>query len=59
MRIIIKPIECKRCGHRWVPRKTEVRQCPQCKSVWFDNERGPSGSTNNKTKAADVRVSAL
>lgn len=44
MNIIIKPIECKRCGHQWVPRKAEVRQCPQCKSVWFDKEKRSKNS---------------
>jgi len=39
MRITIKPIICKRCGHKWTPRKSEVRQCPKCKSVWFDCEK--------------------
>ncbi len=32
-------IACKRCGHRWIPRITEVRVCPRCKSVWFDKEK--------------------
>ena len=29
-------LECKRCGHKWFPRKSEVKQCPKCKSVNFD-----------------------
>ena len=27
---------CQRCGHRWIPRKDEVRKCPKCQSVWWD-----------------------
>ena len=29
-------LECLRCGHRWRPRTEEVRQCPKCKSAFFD-----------------------
>ena len=27
---------CKRCSHRWLPRKQEIRICPQCKSAYWD-----------------------
>ncbi len=30
------PLECKRCGFKWIPRKFEVRQCPKCKSAYWD-----------------------
>ena len=40
MKIKINKIECKRCGHTWYPRKVDVRICPQCKSIYFDTERG-------------------
>jgi Zn finger protein HypA/HybF involved in hydrogenase expression len=34
----IKQIElnCKKCNHKWTPRSKEVRQCPKCKSAWWD-----------------------
>jgi len=32
-------LECLRCGHKWHPRKKEVRICPHCKSPWFDIPR--------------------
>lgn len=34
-------LECQRCGHSWVPRKTEVLSCPNCKSrVWNQPKEG-------------------
>lgn len=35
----LKPKKCLRCGREWTPRKTEVRQCPYCKSAYFDVPR--------------------
>ena len=32
-------LECKRCNHRWMPRKKEIRICPSCKSPYWDRER--------------------
>ena len=32
-------IECKRCGHRWIPRKVEIRICPKCKSPYWDKDK--------------------
>lgn len=29
-------LHCKRCGHKWNPRNTEIRMCPKCKSPWWD-----------------------
>jgi len=33
--IIVKEKKCLRCGHKWLPRIKDVRQCPLCKSVRF------------------------
>lgn len=38
MKVNIKQLECKKCGHKWNPRKSEVRECPKCKSVWWDKD---------------------
>jgi len=38
MKIKITQLECKKCKHKWVPKKEEVRQCPKCKSAWWDKE---------------------
>lgn len=32
-------LQCKRCGHEWIPRQDEVRMCPKCKSIWYDKPR--------------------
>ena len=34
----IPKLACKRCGHDWVPRQADVRMCPRCKSVRWDQE---------------------
>jgi len=36
MRIMITILECLRCGHKWVPRKIDVRLCPKCKTPYWD-----------------------
>ena len=33
MIIKIESLKCKICGHRWVPRKKEIRICPKCKET--------------------------
>ena len=32
-------MECLRCGHKWINRKEDVRQCPYCKSAYFDKPK--------------------
>ncbi len=39
MKVEIRKLQCKRCGHEWVPRKEDVRMCPNCRSPYFDRER--------------------
>lgn len=39
MKVNIRQLVCKRCGHQWVPRKADVRICPKCKSYLWDIER--------------------
>lgn len=34
--IKITELRCRKCGHYWYPRTDEVRQCPKCKSAWWD-----------------------
>lgn len=43
VRINITKLTCKRCGHKWCPRKGEVMLCPHCKSPYW-----------NKTKSKKV-----
>jgi predicted Zn-ribbon and HTH transcriptional regulator len=35
----LRGLECRRCGHRWVPRIAEVRICPKCKSARWDEPK--------------------
>ena len=37
-KINIKKVECKRCGHKWFPRKKIIYVCPKCHSPKW-NER--------------------
>ena len=39
MKIKITKLECKRCGHKWIPKKEDIRQCPKCKTAFWDLER--------------------
>ena len=39
MKIKITRLECKRCHHKWVPKKEEIRICPKCKSPYWDREK--------------------
>lgn len=36
MKIKIKKIECNKCKHKWSPRKEDVRQCPKCKTAYWE-----------------------
>ncbi|MCK9356285.1 MAG: hypothetical protein M0R22_03925 [Dehalococcoidia bacterium] len=37
MLIELPTLECLRCGHKWVPRKTEPpKTCPRCNSPYWD-----------------------
>ena len=39
MEITIKKLKCMRCGHEWVPRTSDVRLCPKCKTPFWDVEK--------------------
>ncbi len=39
MKVNIARIDCKRCEHKWIPRKRDVRICPKCKSHLWDKRR--------------------
>ncbi len=40
MEVGIKGLECKRCGHKWYPRKQIVLVCPHCKSPYWNLPKG-------------------
>lgn len=37
----VHELKCKRCGHTWIPRKNDVRICPnpKCHSPYWDKEK--------------------
>jgi len=39
MKAKIKKMKCLRCGHEWIPRKEDVRMCPNCKTPYFDKAK--------------------
>lgn len=38
MKIKQQRLNCKRCDHKWTPRGKEVRQCPKCKTAYWDKK---------------------
>ncbi len=42
MPMVIKLI-CQRCGYEWVPRVNDVRQCPRCKTIYWDKPKKEKG----------------
>lgn len=48
----VRQLDCLKCGHRWIPRKDDVRQCPRCQSVWWDTPKDgqPTPKPTVKTK---------
>ena len=39
MKVKINELECKRCHHKWLPRKAEVMLCPKCHSPYWNKEK--------------------
>jgi Zn finger protein HypA/HybF involved in hydrogenase expression len=35
----IKELECQKCHHKWLPRKLDVRYCPECQTAYWDTPR--------------------
>ena len=29
---------CKRCGHKWIPQVIEPKQCPDCRSRYWNRD---------------------
>jgi ribosomal protein L37E len=41
-KIVLEGWICKRCGHKWIPKKKDVpRSCPnpKCRSIYWDRPR--------------------
>jgi uncharacterized OB-fold protein len=43
MKAKICKLKCKKCGHEWVPRQSDVRLCPKCKTYKWDVENSKNG----------------
>ena len=39
MKSMVTVIECKRCGHKWVPRIPFPALCPNCRSPYFNQQK--------------------
>lgn len=45
----IEPYKCGRCEYEWTPRISRLpKECPQCKSRYWQQERKPSLSQTSK-----------
>ena len=54
-RVELHRCECKRCGHKWIPRVEEPHFCPMCRSLlWYktDVEIGDDGRI--KTRFTEI-----
>ena len=47
MKIKISQLECKRCGHKWIPRKPEVMLCPKSKTPYWNVEKRKKQNDKN------------
>ena len=47
VKVHLQVLTCKRCGHKWVPRKEEVRICPRCCSQYWNQERKKMSKGND------------
>lgn len=54
--VLIRGHRCHRCKHAWRPRnlKELPRVCPNCKSVYWDEEKGWKSKKNTKTDVTDT-----
>ncbi len=34
----LEQLQCKKCGHQWVPRVSNPRRCPRCLSYDWDKK---------------------
>ncbi len=50
MKVRIRWLECRRCGHKWVPKVEDVRSCPKCKSPFWDRAKEIKAGADTKEK---------
>lgn len=39
MKVKVFKLECKKCGHTWHPRVSDVIVCPKCHSYKWDTDK--------------------
>lgn len=45
--IPIPRVTCYQCGHKWIPRKSVLRQCSRCQSKrWNEPKREKTAAVN-------------
>jgi len=35
----IKTLRCIKCGYKWIPRVWPVKQCPRCKTYYWEKAK--------------------
>jgi hypothetical protein len=55
----IHKLKCGRCGWEWVPRKKEIRICPDCKSPYWDLPPQPNIKLNNRERLIEKKLRHL
>lgn len=53
MKLKLNKLQCLKCGHIWVPRRPEVRQCTKCRTVFWDVKPENRYESKNKRSERD------
>ncbi len=57
LEVVVKKLRCLRCGHEWIPNKTEKpRLCPACHSPYWDRSRLLKGAPKGRLSARQKKV---
>lgn len=48
-------LACRRCGHKWVPKRIPVTECPACKSYRWMFTEGEYKEYKRKAREAKLR----
>jgi len=41
----LNKLVCVKCGYKWIPRVSEPKECPQCKSRYWKNSSSEKTET--------------
>lgn len=47
--IKIPNLICIKCGHQWIPRQVIIKQCPKCKTTYWNKQKGADKIGEEKT----------